>query len=853
MQDAHVNLRLSEIPVCDRKQEPVSSGIPWPKGKLHVGDNLVVHDKSGRRLHMQARALAFWPDGSVKWTLITARIDARRKQQLDLRLSQSNSSGSPVLSPNSRNPTSSSLKVKKEMSRIGIDTGCMRLSVDATGGGLIRNLQVRDSNGRWRQMLKPEGLGIYVNRCDPDGTARTAFTNVTDNDPDRRSRPLPPKGFDTDAEDPPYNVSIIEQGPERVGLRIAGTHVNGKGKRFCPYVIHLYTYANSTRIDLQHTLIYTGLPEKDLISGFGLTIPLRLGKSGIAGHFAGDDGEAVRTEVQATPAHPKWTNARLTQMLAEGYLLEKWTGSDCGKIKILEGRRNPGWTQFGDDNTSCIACVRDFWQQYPKAFSTDAVNGNMKIELWPDSVAPWDLRRYSHEFYPDLYEYTRPDLWSKFPEETHGARGIAKTHDLSFVFHADAPDTTEIEKTGQTLSEPLFLVAAPEWYCKSGALGTLTCADPEHFPKLEKTFAGYTDFMISEKERCRWYGMVDYGDFQMTYAREDYNSPRKTSPATAKRRWLSDVGGHAWVNTEARPDQWLWFAFFLTGRSDFLSAAAAMSRHNRDIDSYHWGNFKGSGSRHNVNHWGCADKEWRISMPISLRVHYYLTGDAWTRETINDAIANYQRYRSLETSLAPSGTAAMSGLLVKSELTGLAEDNATLRRMADIYAGSLRPNNTFASKIKIDLLTGKGEVAGDGDMEDRIFFLLGFGGIQTLIEVAELVEHRPLLETLVKFAGSRMNRKYDWAAAFPGGQAVSDIFHLHLYSLAWRQTGERRFLRRIQKRLQGMKPALSFENTSVAGVPTGKSIVPCEGRKQTCYFGDVCMQIAFGMTALKQE
>lgn len=55
--------------------------------------------------------------------------------------------------------------------------------------------------------------------------------------------------------------------------------------------------------------------------------------------------------------------------------------------------------------------------------------------------------------------------------------------------------------------------------------------------------------------------------------------------------------------------------------------AEAMTRHTSEVDVYHFGEYAGLGSRHNVIHWGCGCKEARIAMAGLHRYYYYLTGD----------------------------------------------------------------------------------------------------------------------------------------------------------------------------------------------------------------------------------
>jgi hypothetical protein len=61
-----------------------------------------------------------------------------------------------------------------------------------------------------------------------------------------------------------------------------------------------------------------------------------------------------------------------------------------------------------------------------------------------------------------------------------------------------------------------------------------------------------------------------------------------------------------------------------------------MTRHTGEVDTYHLGRFKGLGSRHNVQHWGCSAKQLRISNPAYRRFYYYLTTDERTGDLLHE-------------------------------------------------------------------------------------------------------------------------------------------------------------------------------------------------------------------------
>src|SRR4051812_22801405 len=54
----------------ERRREPVTCGIPWPRGVLHDVADLSMRDERGEVVSLQARCLDRWPDGSVRWVLL---------------------------------------------------------------------------------------------------------------------------------------------------------------------------------------------------------------------------------------------------------------------------------------------------------------------------------------------------------------------------------------------------------------------------------------------------------------------------------------------------------------------------------------------------------------------------------------------------------------------------------------------------------------------------------------------------------------------------------------------------------------------------------------------------------------
>src|SRR5262245_45499622 len=65
--DVELSVRAEGPP---RRGEPVTCGIPWPRGALADASGLRLCDAAGRLIPLQARVLNRWPGGSARWVLL---------------------------------------------------------------------------------------------------------------------------------------------------------------------------------------------------------------------------------------------------------------------------------------------------------------------------------------------------------------------------------------------------------------------------------------------------------------------------------------------------------------------------------------------------------------------------------------------------------------------------------------------------------------------------------------------------------------------------------------------------------------------------------------------------------------
>lgn len=70
-----VPLRLDVREPSNRCQEPVSCGLPWPKGEVQTTRQLQLLGSRGQRELLQAHVLDRWSDGSIRWCLVDFLAD----------------------------------------------------------------------------------------------------------------------------------------------------------------------------------------------------------------------------------------------------------------------------------------------------------------------------------------------------------------------------------------------------------------------------------------------------------------------------------------------------------------------------------------------------------------------------------------------------------------------------------------------------------------------------------------------------------------------------------------------------------------------------------------------------------
>ena len=719
----------------------VTWGMPWARGVLAPAHHLVVHSADGNALPTQSWPLAFWPDGSVKWSACAIAAAATMDAPLSVAVD-----ATAVAAP-------SSLVTDDGLSVI-VSTGPLRCRLTRHGSELIDSLEIdgKEIASRGRLVVIREDRSQY----DKEGVLREeeSLSRVDE-------------------------VTIEQSGPLRAVVKITGQHqAAASGRSWLPFTVRLIFTAGLPSIRMVHSFVFDGDAQSDFIRGIGIsfTVPFREECQNRHIRFATDDDGIWAEPVLMSPGYrevlvknalamqrqqlegkripnleqlapetraqfttiARWDSFKLTQLAPDAYAIAKRTGPGSSWLHAGDGHRARGLAFLGDVSGGLAIGMRRFWEKYPTSLEISGASapaGTLTMWFWSPDAQPMDLRHY------DVIGHDGTISYEDHEDGFSTPFGVANTSELTLWACGDTPTNADLAHLAQASAVPPLLVCDPRYYHEAGAFGPWSLPDrstPDRIA-IEDQLDRAWSFFANEVEQRHWYGFWDFGDFMRTYD-------------PLRHRWLYDVGGHAWNNTELMSDAWLWYMFLRNGRADAFRLAEAMTRNTSEVDVYHIGRFAGIGSRHNVSHWGCGAKEVRISESFLKRFYYYLTGDERVgdlmRETLtaDEHIAQAAPLRHklprpevpLVIRTGPDWTALASNSYTEWERTGdvryrdfVAAGMRSLGSMPDAFADRL----AFAFDLRTKTFTDIGEP----NLKTYEFLVL-FGGDQIMYDIMQDID-----------------------------------------------------------------------------------------------------------------
>ncbi|MBC2603858.1 exo-rhamnogalacturonan lyase family protein [Puniceicoccus vermicola] len=703
----------------------VTGGYPFGQGQVQESQLSALRvGMGGGSLKPQSEAIAYWPDGSVKWGLLTfpLRLEEAETEYADSpRVTLRNGEAIPVRISVGESPSEPS-------------DGSIVVRRTNDGGLMVGNGQLELELGKgvdWLRDLRLKDQSLLSGRHDHVGSAYT----------DYKLDPEPFYPFDREIEegtDDPGSLSIdtleVESvGPLRIVVRLTGYTDNEEPTRI---VLRIELLAGKKEFTIEHTAEFLFKdPRRTFLRGMGINIPLDP-------RILGETHSSV-------------------QVLQESILSRRRNGSVRGMENdaVLEG----GALLVRGPDLAVTAAIRDMSEMAPKAITLDRETGVLSFEFWPDEVGVMDVRRYSEYLHRGQLEAAPPkEDWvrTSYYEEDPFV-GVSRTHEVLLAFDDVQSVSAELSEIRvANFQSPPLLYAGWDRYAQTGVV--LPSSIESEWPTAWEAWTRLTNFWLWHREKNQWKGFWNYGDLRHRFRTHHYGyilepvdlQRRLAGQPDAGKRvrdyhlsgdWALDNGSNGWSNTEGLPNLFLQYEYLRHGNRAVYFASEALARHSRDVVTRHAGMWFGRGTRHGVQHWSGGNHEERQTTITEYRLHYFLSGDLRSRAVV-DKLYN-EHYLTTEARMNADHSGRLGGLLFHWEMTGDPEEAAQFKRYVDTF---LSPEGIYVSPLVS--FPGPVVIAEPKGLNSGSKFFNAFGGMHALLEYYEWTQDPELKDSLIQMA-----------------------------------------------------------------------------------------------------
>jgi hypothetical protein len=341
-------LCFEKLSQFDRKAEPVTVSIPFAQGKLKDPRHLAVLDE-GEAIPAQRRALASWPDGSVKWLLAHLQPDlpGNRDKTLHFEVSGEPVDRQPEVSVGLTNANEGMAIAAGAGSAEGpapavrVDTGPLSFVVPIEGFWPVQEVTL-DGDRLWQE--RPfQGFVLQHNgRC-----------------------------LRTDSG--PVVVEIEEAGPLRAVILVRGRHRKPDGSGYVEMHGRITTYAGKPYVEIEHQFIHT--EEEAELSLEALRLGFEPETSGSQPRLALGQGY-YRTAIEESTENVSMDLDAETMLYQSN---EHFIDSFYGDF----------WTDWRDASGGLTLSIHQAHQNFPKRL--EASRGGIVCSLYPEWAKPAPL------------------------------------------------------------------------------------------------------------------------------------------------------------------------------------------------------------------------------------------------------------------------------------------------------------------------------------------------------------------------------------------------------------------------------------------------------------------------------
>ena len=459
MQTQHITLPivLTEYEGIGRVNEPVTVGIPLPKGQVFNPTDIALYNACNDHIPLQSEVLAHWSDGSVRWVLVDflANVAPRTTVAYTVR-----SSCEPAAVP-----PGVSITVQESPTSIVIDTGYALFHLNPTVFSPFERITIQGSS-----VLDEPSSSVVL--LDEKGKAYQPCVQ---------------------------SYTVETAGPLRTTLCMQGVFLGSAQDVLARFVSRLNFYAGSGLVELRFTLHNPraathpgglwdlGDAGSVYFRDLAIHLPLRAQDNMRCMWTPQPDqplavSPGTRLEIyQDSSGGQNWRSSN--HINRHGQVTQTFQGyrvTADGRI-VNEGKRATPIIAVGDHAIRVTATVDKFWQNFPKAL--EANHNKLSIRLFPQQ-------------YGDVYELQG---------------GEQKTHTVWLQFagqHESIPDVSWWHCRLQPRT-------TPEWYAHSKAMSYLTprsaTKHADYQALIDTAIAGDNTF-FDRREIIDEYGWRHFGE-----------------------------------------------------------------------------------------------------------------------------------------------------------------------------------------------------------------------------------------------------------------------------------------------------------------------------------------------------
>ena len=482
-----LNLAFFENAGIARNNEPITFGLPFPKGKVSPHSKFRITDNDGQPVPTATMPIALWADGSIKWLLFDLQLSMEDREEKCLAI-ENFMPGKEA--QGTGNEDTGILKLDEDEGKVFIRTGEIAFELDSQ---ILLPFSQIILNGQ-PCLLKNTSRILLIDENEKERTPRIDF----------------------------WKIEI--QNPLRMVLAFEGKFIPEDNAHCLRYLCRIHFFSNKATARIDFTIWNPGAAHhpggvwdlgdagsiffKDLSFKFTLN-----SKKTPVSHWKTHPTNPINSINPIKPTDP--TNIVIYQDSSGG---KNWRSRNHvnrnekiplnfkgfevrnGRDIISQGLRATPSVAVSKEDRFFAASIKKFWQNFPKAIESN--NGTLMIRLFP-------------KYFNDLFELQG---------------GEQKTH----TFYICADQEPVQDSFLDWVHEPLIPKVPSEWYHSSGA-----CPRPVPIDSVD-TDSYYIDYQrmvdiairgersfFDRREIIDEYGWRNFGDIYADHESVLHNGPEE--------------------------------------------------------------------------------------------------------------------------------------------------------------------------------------------------------------------------------------------------------------------------------------------------------------------------------------